>query len=1091
MLENLSFSRIELSCNLKRENILALLGILVIVIGHKIMPWSFGDLFCGLGSILKGQRYRKMDEDQNLRPRTPVLNRSTNTSRKREKYTREKYNLPSSTPDKSKSTVSSANSSGSFRGPSSVPYQRDVFRGSETRSGKPKPMKAVHTFSQERPLDFSQNPRTIDQIKAHALGQNFYEYDRDGKQKPIMRNYVFLMDRGQGHLFQSAKTIHLEKERSLAQTGNSIYVSPYQTAENYLNLSKPFDHKERRNSTHSIIPITHEPTKLQSDKHTNACPIRSQEEKSLHSLHSNDSLEKIQNSENLSYSYLRKQTGTNMLKAGCKAPGSFVPIAGLRDEFSKENEVLDVDAGKSQKGSNNLKVDTEETNSIPQAQDDQIKCREESSNRSKDLMEKKHLSSIVTSTPDSFTPAQQTKAAKTILNDSFPLTSEAKHNNSEQEISEEQVRKQKTQIVLQGRQVNGSSFGKINKNVEVEGHVTEPMSEKCSIDEVNDETSEEVPQSLDPKINTMKQTIVNASTTEQDQINSRSSLQLSKGNNSLDVQRRKVNFLENECQCSTEKGINIYRPFRTNTHGKGKVHIGVKRELRAEKVLLLVGGTGSGKTTWINGLYNYIHGMEWTDDGRVKLIEENQPGSVQNQAKSQTKEVTPYTIHYQPWFNIPFGITVIDTPGFGDTEGIQRDKEITEQIKNFFTTNSQDGIDHLDAIGFVIQSSVPRLTPIQRYIFDSVLSLFGRDVADNIFLLLTFADGQKPQVLSGIKEADLPYKYAFKFNNSALYVSSKDSSEDSDESTSDKRVDRMFWNMGKSNYKKFVLAIESTQPKSLILTKKVLWQRQHLEAIVEDIQRNIKISLIKMEQLTKEKEVLKQIEADIDRNKNFVYETREQVIYRKKIGSGQVATNCQNCLKTCHSRCTFLNEEREKCVVMKRGYCTMCPNRCHWSQHKSESFIYDLRQEKVYKTADALKKRYENATGNKLTKEEVIFACSRELTNLRYKTLDLVQEARNCLEHLREIALKPNPLSTTDYIDLMIEEEKFMAAPGWRQSIKQLQEVKAEANIMNMLQVERGALVSKSPLPERREDNKPGIFDYMYLNLRVAEEEPS
>lgn len=37
------------------------------------------------------------------------------------------------------------------------------------------------------------------------------------------------------------------------------------------------------------------------------------------------------------------------------------------------------------------------------------------------------------------------------------------------------------------------------------------------------------------------------------------------------------------------------------------------------------------------------------------------------------------------------------------------------------------------------------------------MSIFGRDVESNICTLITFADGQQPQVLASLKEADVSF----------------------------------------------------------------------------------------------------------------------------------------------------------------------------------------------------------------------------------------------------------------------------------------------------------------------------------------------
>jgi len=40
------------------------------------------------------------------------------------------------------------------------------------------------------------------------------------------------------------------------------------------------------------------------------------------------------------------------------------------------------------------------------------------------------------------------------------------------------------------------------------------------------------------------------------------------------------------------------------------------------------------------------------------------------QAKSQTTEVIAYDFHYREGSNISYSLTIVDTPGFGDTGGI-------------------------------------------------------------------------------------------------------------------------------------------------------------------------------------------------------------------------------------------------------------------------------------------------------------------------------------------------------------------------------------------------------------------------------------
>ena len=267
-----------------------------------------------------------------------------------------------------------------------------------------------------------------------------------------------------------------------------------------------------------------------------------------------------------------------------------------------------------------------------------------------------------------------------------------------------------------------------------------------------------------------------------------------------------MTFVEEHCELQRRNGVPIHLlhphvSYEDTGSRIRAVEVGTSDMDAEHQVLLVVGGTGSGKSTLINALFNYIVGVDWKDDFKLKLVEDADRGRRPNQAFSQTNWITAYTIHVKSFFRINFTLTIVDTPGFCDTSGIKKDREITDQMKEFFTVSPDMGIHCIDAVGFVVQSSLPRLTVHQIHSFESVLSLFGHDLTDNIFMLLTFADGQKPQVLSGIQEAQLPYISCFKFNNSALYAK-KDASDDCGVVVDDDDdFDEMFWRMTCSSLK--------------------------------------------------------------------------------------------------------------------------------------------------------------------------------------------------------------------------------------------------------------------------------------------------
>ncbi|XP_032903629.1 uncharacterized protein LOC116990183 [Amblyraja radiata] len=480
------------------------------------------------------------------------------------------------------------------------------------------------------------------------------------------------------------------------------------------------------------------------------------------------------------------------------------------------------------------------------------------------------------------------------------------------------------------------------------------------------------------------------------------------------------------------------------------------------KTIMVLGATGTGKTTLINGMINYILGVEWGDNFRYKLIAEE---TGKSQAESQTSSITAYLLHHQVGFNIDYSLTIIDTPGFGDTRGISRDQHITEQIREFFT--SPQGVDQIDAVCFVAQASLARLTHTQKYVFNSILAIFGKDIAENIQILVTFADGQPPPILDALKLAEVPcpkdttgLPVHFKFNNSAIFAQHPTSGNYGNECRShdsgvggenDDNFDAMFWKMGANSMKKFFTALNTMETKSLSLTREVLKERKQLEVAVEGLQIQIRAGLTKLEELRKTEQALNQHQTELDANKNFEYEIEVTDPVQVDIsGRGNYITNCQKCFFTCHYPCGIPNDDdKRKCSAMdKQGNCKICPEKCIWNVHFNQKYKFDYVTKKEKRTYSELKEKYEKAYGARMTQQNVMESLKREFADVECTVLVLIDQLSGSIRRLEEIALRPNPLSTPAYIDLMIQSEKEEAKPGFVERIQTLREVKERAELV-------------------------------------------
>ncbi|XP_067330021.1 uncharacterized protein [Channa argus] len=496
--------------------------------------------------------------------------------------------------------------------------------------------------------------------------------------------------------------------------------------------------------------------------------------------------------------------------------------------------------------------------------------------------------------------------------------------------------------------------------------------------------------------------------------------------------------------------------MKIDVHGCKRFTFGkeTKSKPKQNRTIMVLGATGAGKTTLINGMINYILGVKWEDSYRFKLVDEGQSKS---QAESQTSEVTVYKLYHEDGFTIDYSLTIVDTPGFGDTRGTERDRMIVEQLRNLFT--AELGVSEIDAVCFVAQAALARLTPTQRYVFDSVLSIFGKDVAENIRVLVTFADGKRPPVLEAINASGVPCPKTkdglpvhFKFNNSALFAHNTSSAGDTlSGDDDDENFDQMFWKMGIKSMKRFFSALNVIETKSLTLTKEVLRERQQLENSVEKLQEQVKFGLAKLEEIKETAEKLKENEAEISRNVNFEFEVTVKKPYQEDIsGSGNYITNCQQCHVTCHYPCAIPNDgHKAGCVAMdSNGHCTVCPGKCYWNKHFNQRYRWMYKEVKEKRTLKDLQEKYLKATEGKKSVKQFIDRLKVEYDQVHPEVVKLMHRSANCLNRLQEIALKPNPLSTPEYIDMLIEGERQEAKPGWKQRIQSLTSIRGKAETM-------------------------------------------
>ena len=383
----------------------------------------------------------------------------------------------------------------------------------------------------------------------------------------------------------------------------------------------------------------------------------------------------------------------------------------------------------------------------------------------------------------------------------------------------------------------------------------------------------------------------------------------------------------------------------------------------------------------------------------------------ERKSQSKRRDVIVYQIFGYEGKTLPCSLTIIDTPGCGAAGGIEHDAIISQSLYELFS--SEDEIHEMNAVGLVLKAAENRVSDRLRCIFDSVLSVFGKDMKKNTVALITHSDGRTPKnTLKALKAANIkcakdkknqPVHFLFNFQ-AADKMQDTEELQHADAATTD-------------GLRQFTDFLEKTPPQQLTTTMEVLSSRFQLTACIKNLKERAETIQLKQKKIQQAQEALKKIKQEMKNSGNVTEEKAEDNTVKVPVRGGNRWWGCG-----------LFHTEPDVSTASSRERPAPAP------------ITVKRKTSTVKKTIEEMREKYGRGKGDCESRLENL---EKEMEELQKEKDQMLDESFQHVANLEQIALNVDSLSTHVHLDFLIEK---MKEKGDAKKVKKLEEMKSRVN---------------------------------------------